>query len=80
MLPPATTLHVRVVAPLADRVAYMSQWLRLTEDEAAEEVRQRDAGRTAHVLATICNGRRPTHTPTTCSSIPAGSARRSPPS
>jgi cytidylate kinase len=50
VLPPASTLHVRVVAPLADRVAYMSQLLRLTEDEAAEEVRQRDAGRVAHVF------------------------------
>jgi cytidylate kinase len=51
VLPPASTLHVRVVAPLPDRVAYMSQLLRLTEDEAAEEVRQRDAARAAYLFA-----------------------------
>src|SRR5215468_5019122 len=39
ILPRATTLHVRIIAPLPDRVAYMSQWLRLTLDEAAEQVR-----------------------------------------
>lgn len=46
ILPAASTLHVRLVAPVADRIAYMSQWLRLTEDEAAEQVRQRDSRRT----------------------------------
>jgi cytidylate kinase len=45
LLPPETTLHVRVVAPHADRVAYMSQWLRLTVEEAAEQVRLRDSRR-----------------------------------
>jgi cytidylate kinase len=45
ILPAATTLHVRIVAPLADRVAYMSQWLRLTEDEAATQVALRDSRR-----------------------------------
>jgi cytidylate kinase len=45
ILPPASTLNVRIVAPLAERVAYISQWLRLTEKEAAEEVRLRDARR-----------------------------------
>ncbi len=45
MLPVATTLHVRVVAPKSARIAYMKQLLRLTEDEAAEEVLRRDAGR-----------------------------------
>ena len=30
------------MAPLADRIAYMSQWLRLTAEEAAERVRLRD--------------------------------------
>jgi cytidylate kinase len=44
-LPAASTLHVRIVAPLSDRVAYMSQWLRLPEHEAEEQVRQRDARR-----------------------------------
>jgi cytidylate kinase len=51
ILPRATTLHVRVVAPLEDRVAYMSQWLRLTVDEAAEQVRLRDSRR-AEFIAT----------------------------
>ncbi|HEX5269194.1 MAG TPA: cytidylate kinase-like family protein [Gemmataceae bacterium] len=45
LLPAETTLHVRVLAPLADRVAYMAQWLRLTDEEAAERVRLRDARR-----------------------------------
>jgi cytidylate kinase len=42
ILPRPSTLHVRFVAPLEDRIAYMSQWLRLTEEEAAEQVRKRD--------------------------------------
>jgi len=45
ILPPPTTVHVRIVAPEADRIAYMSQWLRLTTEEAAVEVRQRDERR-----------------------------------
>jgi cytidylate kinase len=45
VLPPASTLNVRVLAPRADRVAYMSQWLRLTPEEAAEQVRLRDTRR-----------------------------------
>jgi cytidylate kinase len=45
ILPSASTLHVRVIAPLADRVAYMAQWLRLTSEEAAEQVRLRDTRR-----------------------------------
>jgi cytidylate kinase len=45
LLPIETTLHVRVIAPLADRIAYMSQWLRLTVEEATERVRLRDARR-----------------------------------
>ena len=42
ILPRSSTLHVRLVAPLPDRIAYMSQWLRLTMEEAAEQVRVRD--------------------------------------
>src|SRR5262249_48199375 len=42
VLPRETTLHVRIIAPLPDRIAYMSQWLRLTLDEAAEQVRLLD--------------------------------------
>lgn len=49
LLPQATSLHVRLVAPLSDRIAYMSQWLRLTEEEAAEQVRQRDHRRTDYL-------------------------------
>src|SRR5262249_27638845 len=51
ILPPASTLHVRIVAPLPDRVAYMSQWLRLAERDAEEQVRQRDQRR-AEFIAT----------------------------
>jgi hypothetical protein len=45
ILPRDTTLHVRIVAPTADRIAYMAQWLRLTIEEAAEQVRLRDSRR-----------------------------------
>jgi hypothetical protein len=49
LLPPASTLKVRVLAPLDDRIAYMSQWLRLTREEAAERVRLRDSRRAAYL-------------------------------
>ncbi len=45
ILPVESTLHVRIMAPLADRVAYMAQWLRLTQEEAAEQVALRDRRR-----------------------------------
>lgn len=45
ILPRVTTLHVRIIAPLEDRIAYMSQWLRLTMEEATEQVRLRDRNR-----------------------------------
>jgi cytidylate kinase len=45
LLPRETTLNVRMIAPLNERVAYLSQWLRLSEEEAAEKVRQRDERR-----------------------------------
>ena len=45
MLPRTTTLHVRLMAPLQERIAYMGQWLRLPLQEAAEKVRARDASR-----------------------------------
>lgn len=51
LLPRATTLHVRVIAPLEDRIAYMSQWLRLTVEEAAEQVRMRDRRRSEFLAA-----------------------------
>ncbi len=49
VLPRLTTLNVRVVAPLKERVGYMSQWLRLTTAEAAEKVRLRDERRAEFV-------------------------------
>lgn len=50
ILPRESILHVRIMAPLADRIAYMSQWLRLTAEAAAEQVRLRD-GRRAEFIA-----------------------------
>jgi cytidylate kinase len=49
-LPRETSLHVRVVAPLADRVAHMADWLRLTREQAAEQVRVRDERRAEFLL------------------------------
>jgi cytidylate kinase len=51
ILPSASTLHVRIVAPLADRIAYMSEWLRLTVEEATAQVELRDRRR-AEFIAT----------------------------
>jgi cytidylate kinase len=45
ILPRPTTLHVRIFAPREDRIAYMSQWMRLTREQAAEHVEQRDQQR-----------------------------------
>ncbi|HTU92263.1 MAG TPA: cytidylate kinase-like family protein [Gemmataceae bacterium] len=45
ILPHETTLAVRIIAPLSERIAYMAQWLRLTIEEAAERVRLRDERR-----------------------------------
>lgn len=49
ILPRASTLHVRIVAPLAERVAFIGQLFRLTLEEAAEHVRQHDQRRHAFV-------------------------------
>jgi cytidylate kinase len=49
ILPRRSTLHVRIVAPLPDRIAYMSQWQRLTYEEAAEQVRLRDQRRAEYL-------------------------------
>jgi cytidylate kinase len=57
ILPPESTLHVRIMGPLADRIAYMSQWLRLTVEEAAEQVRLRDSRRAEFVSSHF--GRQP---------------------
>jgi cytidylate kinase len=50
ILPRASTLHVRIVAPRADRVAYMGQHLRLTPAESEREVDQRDERRREYLL------------------------------
>ncbi len=44
-LPRETSLHVRIVAPLADRIAHMADWSRQTREQAAEQVRARDERR-----------------------------------
>lgn len=49
ILPKPTTLYVRMVAPLEDRIAYTTQWLRMTQDEAVEQVRIRDQRRTEFI-------------------------------
>ena len=45
VLPRASTLNVRIIAALPDRIAYMSQWLRLTKAEATDRVVSRDERR-----------------------------------
>jgi hypothetical protein len=45
ILPRETTLHVRLVAPLPERIAYVGQWLRLPAAAAAAAVRERDERR-----------------------------------
>jgi hypothetical protein len=47
LLPGGSTLNVRVIAPHAERVAYMAQWLRLSGEEAAAELAARDRVRAA---------------------------------
>jgi cytidylate kinase len=51
ILPAESTLDVRIIAPLADRIAYMSQRMRLSLEAAAAEVAQRDRQR-AEFIAT----------------------------
>lgn len=53
LLPTATTINVRVIAPLEQRVAYFSQWLRLTPAEAEIEVAARDRVRSALQIALV---------------------------
>ncbi|MDY3554123.1 cytidylate kinase-like family protein [Gemmata sp. JC717] len=53
LLPPETTVHVRVIAPTEARVAYLAQELRLTRPEAAEEVRARDERRALFLDRTL---------------------------
>jgi cytidylate kinase len=51
ILPRETTLNVRIVSPLHERIAYMGQWLRLTVEEATERVRLRDERRREFIAA-----------------------------
>lgn len=51
ILPAESTLAVRIIAPLPERIGYMSQRLRLSVEATAEEVRQRDRQR-AEFIAT----------------------------
>ncbi|VTS05657.1 cytidylate kinase-like family protein [Tuwongella immobilis] len=45
LLPAESTLHVRAIAPLADRIAYMTQWQRLSLEEATTQVHRLDQRR-----------------------------------
>ena len=53
LLPAATTLHVRVVAPLESRVSYLAQMLRLPRPEAVAEIRNRDDRRVKFLTRTV---------------------------
>jgi cytidylate kinase len=53
LLPPETTVHVRVVSSVNARVTYFAQALRLTREEAVAEVRARDERRAKFLQATI---------------------------
>jgi cytidylate kinase len=50
ILPKQSTIHIRVVAPLEDRVAYIGQWLRLSRAEAQAELATRDEKRIQYLL------------------------------
>ena len=50
ILPRETTLHVRFIAPRADRVTYLTHWLRLTPPEAEAQINLRDERRTQFLL------------------------------
>ncbi len=50
LLPPESTIHVRIVAPFLDRVAWLAQLLRLTHQQAQEEVQARDHRRARFLL------------------------------
>lgn len=53
LLPRESTVHVRLVAPLEDRIAYMAQWLRLTREDAAAQVHERDEKRAEFLFNTF---------------------------
>jgi cytidylate kinase len=49
-LPRLSSLHVRIIAPLADRIAHMADWSRLTRAAATDLVRQLDERRAEFLL------------------------------
>ncbi len=51
VLPSATTIHARIVAPIADRAVYLADWLRLPPVEAHRELADRDQRRSAFLAA-----------------------------
>ncbi len=56
LLPPETTLHVRIVASFESRVNFLAQSLRLSHDEAAAEIRTRDDRRSRYLTSSLhCN-------------------------
>ncbi|HVJ79876.1 MAG TPA: cytidylate kinase family protein, partial [Planctomycetia bacterium] len=50
VLPRRTTLHVRLLAPEKDRIAYVAQWERMSPAEAEEHVRQREKDRRKYLI------------------------------
>jgi cytidylate kinase len=50
LLPAESTVHVRLIAPFERRVAYFAQALRLSREEAAEEVKTRDERRAKYLM------------------------------
>lgn len=50
ILPRESTLNVRIIAPLQDRIAFVSQSQRLSASEAAERIQQHDERRADFVL------------------------------
>lgn len=45
ILPAETTLHVQIVSPPEERIAYLADWLRLSHEEAEVEMNARDGAR-----------------------------------
>lgn len=55
ILPPESTLHIRVIAPRPERVRSLGDWMRLAPAEAEVEVDTRDAARD-HFLKQLHDG------------------------
>ena len=53
LLPAQSTVHVRVIAPFERRVAFFAQSLRLSREEASEELRARDERRAEFLKRTL---------------------------